>query len=48
LTTAGQHEFASGVKLEDFSAIYETEFIPKVTEELIFKGRSHRSFCNLS
>jgi beta-glucosidase len=38
MTTAGQHEFASGVKLEDFSAIYETEFIPKVTEELIFKG----------
>jgi len=38
LTTAGQHEFASGVKLEGFSAIYETEFIPKVTEELVFKG----------
>ncbi|HNW51826.1 MAG TPA: glycoside hydrolase family 3 C-terminal domain-containing protein [Prolixibacteraceae bacterium] len=38
MTTAGQHEFASGIKLEDFSAIYETEFIPKVSEELIFKG----------
>ena len=38
MTTAGQHEFASGVKLEDFAAIYETEFIPKVSEELIFKG----------
>lgn len=37
-TTAGQHEFASGVKLEGFSALYETEFIPKVTEELVFKG----------
>ncbi len=38
LTTAGQHEFASGVKLEGFSATYETEFIPKVTEEIVFKG----------
>jgi len=38
MTTAGQHEFASGVKLEGFSALYETEFIPKVTEELVFKG----------
>lgn len=38
MTTAGQHEFASGVKLEGFSALYEAEFIPKVTEELIFKG----------
>ncbi|MGK9476434.1 xylan 1,4-beta-xylosidase [Melioribacter sp. OK-6-Me] len=38
LTTAGQHEFASGVKLEGFSAKYETEFIPKVSEELVFKG----------
>ncbi|WP_372776165.1 xylan 1,4-beta-xylosidase [Mangrovibacterium sp.] len=38
MTTAGQHEFASGVKLEGFSAIYEAEFIPKITEEIIFKG----------
>lgn len=38
MTTAGQHEFASGVKLEGFSAIYETEFVPKVTEEIVFKG----------
>ncbi len=37
LTTAGQHEFASGVKLEGFSAVYETEFIPKVSEEIVFK-----------
>jgi beta-glucosidase len=37
-TTAGQHEFASGVKLEGFSALFETEFIPKTTEELVFKG----------
>jgi beta-glucosidase len=38
MTTAGQHEFASGVKLERFSALLETEFIPEVTEELVFKG----------
>jgi len=38
MTTAGQHEFASDVKLEGFSAIYETEFVPKVTEEIVFKG----------
>jgi len=37
-TTAGQHEFASGVKLEGFSALFETEFIPKRSEELVFKG----------
>ena len=37
LTTAGQHEFASGVKLEGFSALYETEFTPTVSEELVFK-----------
>jgi beta-glucosidase len=38
MTTAGQHEFASGVKLEGFSALFETEFTPKITEELVFKG----------
>ncbi len=38
MTTAGQHEFASGVKLEGFSALFETEFVPKVSEELVFKG----------
>lgn len=38
LTTAGQHEFASGVMLEDFSATYETEFVPETTEEIAFKG----------
>jgi len=37
LTTAGQHEFASRVKLEGFSALYETEFIPTVSEEIVFK-----------
>ncbi len=34
MTTAGQHEFASGVKLEGFSAIYETEFVPKKPKNL--------------
>ena len=37
LTTAGQHEFASGVRLEGFSAKFETEFIPSVSEEIVFK-----------
>ena len=38
LTAAGQHEFAPGVKLERFSARYETEFVPTVSEEFVFKG----------
>jgi beta-glucosidase len=37
MTTAGQHEFASGVKLEGFSAKYETEFSAKENDVLIFK-----------
>jgi beta-glucosidase len=37
LTTAGQHEFAIGVKMEGFSAKYETEFTPLVSEEIVFK-----------
>ncbi|OYX25653.1 MAG: glycosyl hydrolase [Flavobacteriales bacterium 32-35-8] len=37
LTTAGQHEFATGVKLEGFSAKYETEFIAEESDELVFK-----------
>jgi beta-glucosidase len=44
LTTAGQHEFASGVKLEGFSALYETEFIPKISEEIVFKCGATGSF----
>ena len=58
LTTAGQHEFASGVKLEGFSAKYETEFEATKTEEIVFKcgaagyfelfvnGESVRNFNN--
>lgn len=38
LTTAGQHEFAPGIRLEGFSAKYETEFTPTVSEEIVFKG----------
>lgn len=37
LTTAGDHEFASGVKLIGFSAKYETEFVAPETEEIVFK-----------
>jgi beta-glucosidase len=37
LTAAGQHEFAPGVKLESFSAEYETVFLPSVSEEIVFK-----------
>ena len=37
LTVAGQHEFAPGVKLEAFSAVYETDFTPSVGEEIVFK-----------
>lgn len=36
LTTAGQHEFAPGVKLEGFSARYETEFVASKDDELTF------------
>jgi beta-glucosidase len=38
LTTAGQHEFASGVPLENFSALYETEIVADKTEEIVFKS----------
>jgi beta-glucosidase len=44
MTTAGQHEFASGVNLERFSAKYETEFTPKITEDLVFKGGATGDF----
>lgn len=37
LSTAGQHEFAPGVKLEGFSAKYETEFQASQDEEIVFK-----------
>ncbi|HZK68886.1 MAG TPA: xylan 1,4-beta-xylosidase [Paludibacter sp.] len=37
LTTAGQHEFATGVRLERFSGKYETEFTPSKSEDLVFR-----------
>jgi len=36
-TTAGQHEFATGVRLEGFSGKYETEFTSSKSEEIVFK-----------
>jgi beta-glucosidase len=44
MTTAGQHEFASGVKLEGFSALYEAEFTADRTEDLVFKGGATGSY----
>ena len=38
ITTAGDHEFAPGVKLVGFSAKYETEFLAPETEEIVFKA----------
>ena len=35
VTTAGMHNFAPGVNVEDFSAKYETTFIPKETGEYV-------------
>ncbi len=37
LTTAGQHEFAPGVKLEGFSAKYITDYTALTDEEIVFK-----------
>jgi len=44
MTTAGQHEFASGVKLEGFSAKYEAEFVAKESDVLIFKTGATGAF----
>lgn len=44
LTTAGQHEFATGVKLEGFSAKYETEFTASESDELVFKTGATGAF----
>jgi beta-glucosidase len=37
LTTAGQHQFSSGVNLKGFSGKYETVYHSKESEEIIFK-----------
>lgn len=44
LTTAGQHEFAPGVKLEGFSAKYETSFTAKKSDVLVFKTGATGAF----
>lgn len=44
LTTAGQHEFAPGVKLEGFSAKYETSFTAKKSDTLVFKTGATGAF----
>ncbi|WP_343694284.1 xylan 1,4-beta-xylosidase [Flavobacterium sp.] len=44
MTTAGQHEFASGVKLKGFSVKYETEFTAKENETLVFKTGATGAF----
>ncbi|WP_179004548.1 xylan 1,4-beta-xylosidase [Winogradskyella forsetii] len=44
LTTAGQHEFAPGVKLEGFSAKYETNFTAKENDTLVFKTGATGAF----
>lgn len=44
MTTAGQHEFASGVKLEGFSGKYEAEFTAKANDTLVFKTGATGAF----
>lgn len=38
LTAEGQQEFAPGVGTEGFSALFETEYIPDVSQEIVFKS----------
>ncbi|MDR3339873.1 MAG: glycoside hydrolase family 3 C-terminal domain-containing protein, partial [Candidatus Symbiothrix sp.] len=44
LTTAGQHEFAPGIKLEGFSGKYETVYKPNEPGEIMFKIESRGYF----
>jgi beta-glucosidase len=44
LTTFGQHEFAPGVHLDNFSARYETIYKPTVSGEIIFKVEACGAF----
>jgi beta-glucosidase len=44
LSTAGQHEFAPGVKPEGFSVKYETKFEASRDEEIVFKFGAAGSF----
>ena len=44
LTTAGQHEFSPGVHLKEFSARYETIYIPVQSGEIVFKAQAAGRF----
>ncbi len=44
LATEGKHELAPGVKLEGFSARFETEFTASATEEIVFRCSAAGSF----
>ncbi|MGM9703439.1 MAG: glycoside hydrolase family 3 N-terminal domain-containing protein, partial [Prevotella sp.] len=37
VTTNGQHTFADGVRMEDFSALYETTFVPEKTCKAVIR-----------
>lgn len=45
VTTAGMHNFAPGVRLEEFSALYETEFTPSENGEYVVKVESVSDFA---
>ncbi len=44
MATEGKHELAPGVKLEGFSAKFETEFTPSRSEEIVFRCGAAGSF----
>jgi len=44
LTTAGQHQFAEGVHLQDFSALYETVYKAGRSQQLVFKVKACGAF----
>ena len=44
LTTEGQHEFAPGIHIRDFSGRYETIFKPKVSGEVVFRIEARGRF----
>ena len=44
LATEGKHELAPGVKLEGFSAKFETEFTPSMSEEIVFRCAATGTF----
>lgn len=44
VTTAGMHVFAPGVKIEDFSARYETVYTPKTSGEIVINVEGKGDF----